>query len=141
LTLFEGKKAVFSTLMSPGAGGITPKVGMTVQELVRAALTPLGTYRVWMKHRTAPMTSEDSPDPSRFWIADVPWVQYFRPPFAIHSAYWHEDFGQPKSGGCINLSPEDAKVVFEFTEPHVPETWWGAASRKDAKGTWIHIHK
>ena len=141
LTLFEGKKAVYSTLMSPGAGGVTPKVSMTVQELVRAALTPLGTYRVWMKHRAAPMTSEDSPDPSRFWISDVPWVQYFRPPFAIHSAYWHEDFGMPKSGGCINLAPEDAKVVFEFTEPHVPETWWGAASRKDTKGTWIHIRK
>jgi hypothetical protein len=50
-----------------------------------------------------------------------PWVQYFRSPFAIHTAYWREDFGQPKSGGCINLSPEDAHVVFELTDPPVPE--------------------
>lgn len=87
------------------------------------------------------MTSEDKPDPESFWIADVPWVQYFRPPFAIHAAYWHEDFGLPKSGGCVNLSPEDAKVVFDLTEPHVPEGWWGFMSRKDARGTVIWIHK
>lgn len=141
LTVFTGKKAVYSTLMSPGAGGVTPSLKMTVGELVSAALTPLGTYRVSFKHRSAQMTSEDKPDPESFWIADVPWVQYFRPPFAIHAAYWHDDFGLPKSGGCVNLSPEDAKVVFELTEPHVPEGWWGFMSRQDARGTVIWIHK
>lgn len=141
LTLFVGTRATYSTLMSPGAGGVTQSASMTVEELVRAALTPLGIYRVWVKHKSAQMTSEDKPDPEGFWIADVPWVQYFRPPFAIHAAYWHEDFGKPKSGGCVNLSPEDAKVVFEFTEPAVPEGWWGSMARKDEPGTWIHIHK
>jgi hypothetical protein len=141
LTLFVGKKATYSTLMSPGAGGVTPSASMTIPELVGAALTPLGSYRVAVKHRAAQMTSEDKPDPESFWIADVPWVQYFRPPFAIHATYWHEDFGQPKSGGCVNLSPEDAKVVFDFTEPKVPETWSGAVARKDEPGTLIVIHK
>lgn len=141
LTLFVGRKATYSTLMSPGAGGLTPKASLTIPELVGAALTPLGMYRVSVKHKAAQMTSEDKPDPEGFWIADVPWVQYFRPPFAIHAAYWHEDFGRPKSGGCVNLSPEDAKVVFEFTEPKVPPTWWGAVARKDTPGTWIVIHK
>jgi lipoprotein-anchoring transpeptidase ErfK/SrfK len=141
LTLFVGKKATYSTLMSPGAGGVTPKASMTVPELVGAALTPLGNYRIAVKHRTAQMTSEDKPDPESFWIADVPWVQYFRPPFAIHTAYWHEDFGQPKSGGCVNLSPEDAKVVFDFTEPKVPENWWGVNARKDNPGTVLVIRK
>ncbi|MFT3775750.1 MAG: L,D-transpeptidase [Minicystis sp.] len=141
LTLFVGKKATFSTLMSPGAGGVTPKITMTIPELVSAALTPLGQYRIAVKHKSAQMTSEDKPDPESFWIADVPWVQYFRPPFAIHAAYWHEDFGQPKSGGCVNLSPEDARTVFEFTGPHVPETWWGANARKDDPGTWLVIRR
>ncbi|APR81698.1 Hypothetical protein A7982_07047 [Minicystis rosea] len=141
LTLFVGKRATYSTLMSPGAGGVTPKISLTVPELVSAALTPLGTYRIVMKHKAAQMTSEDKPDPESFWIADVPWVQYFRPPFAIHTAYWHEDFGQPKSGGCVNLSPEDAKVVFDFTEPRVPETWWGASARRDSPGTVLVIRR
>lgn len=141
LTLLEGKKIIYSTLMSPGAGGVTPKPSLTVEELVGAALTPLGSYRVSVKHVAAQMTSEDKPDPESFWIADVPWVQYFRPPFAIHTAYWHEDFGQPKSGGCVNLSPEDAKVVFDWSEPHAPEGWWGVISNRDAHGTMIVIHK
>jgi hypothetical protein len=139
LTLHVGKKATFSTLMSPGAGGVTPKASLSVSELVGAALTPLGTYRIAVKHKAAQMTSEDKPDPEGFWIADVPWVQYFRPPFAIHSAYWHEDFGQPKSGGCVNLSPLDAQVVFDFTAPSVPAAWWGALSRRDDPGTWLVI--
>lgn len=141
LTLFVGKKATYSTLMSPGAGGVTPKASLTISELVGAALTPLGSYRIAVKHQAAQMTSEDKPDPESFWIADVPWVQYFRPPFAIHSAYWHEDFGQPKSGGCVNLSPEDAKIVFEFTEPRVPQGWWGVNARKDNPGTWVVIRR
>src|SRR5262249_28366523 len=125
----------------PGAGGVTPSTALTVPELVGAAFTPLGSYRITVKHRAAPMTSEDKPDPESFWIADVPWVQYFRPPFAIHSTYWHEDFGQPKSGGCINLSPEDARAVFEFTDPPVPEAWSGALSRKDERGTRVVIRR
>lgn len=141
LTLFVGKRAAYSTLMSPGAGGVTPKPSLTVPQLVSAALTPLGTYRIAVKHRAAQMTSEDKPDPDQFWIADVPWVQYFRPPFAIHTTYWHEDFGQPKSGGCVNLSPEDARVVFDFTEPNVPATWWGIIARRDALGTVVSIRR
>jgi hypothetical protein len=68
-------------------------------------------------------------------------VEYFRPPFAIHAAYWHEDFGEPKSGGCVNLSPEDARAVFELTEPHVPEGWAGVFARKDDPGTWVVIRR
>lgn len=141
LTLFEGKRAVYSTLMSPGAGGVTPKAKMKTEELVKAALTPLGHYRIAVKYRAAQLTDEATPDPSSFWIADVPWVQYFRNPFAIHAAYWHEDFGSPKSGGCINLSPEDAAHVFAWTAPHVPEGWASAEARRDEVGTWIVIRK
>ncbi|UQA54624.1 L,D-transpeptidase [Polyangium aurulentum] len=141
LTLFEGKRAVYSTLMSPGAGGVTQDPKMKTEELVRAALTPLGRYRIAVKYRATQLTDEATPDPTSFWISDVPWVQYFRNPFAIHAAYWHEDFGSPKSGGCINLSPEDAMHVFGWTEPHVPEGWASVEARRDALGTWIVIRK
>jgi hypothetical protein len=141
LTLFLGKRAVYSTLMSPGAGGVTPKPKMKTEELVKQALTPLGHYRIAVKYRAAQLTDEATPDPTSFWISDVPWVQYFRNPFAIHAAYWHEDFGSPKSGGCINLSPEDAMHVFSWTEPHVPEGWASVEARRDELGTWIVIRK
>ncbi|MDC3962640.1 L,D-transpeptidase [Polyangium jinanense] len=141
MTLFEGRRAVYSTLMSPGAGGVTASPKATTEELVRGAFTPLGSYRIAVKYRAAQLTDEATPDPSAFWIADVPWVQYFRNPFAIHAAYWHEDFGSPKSGGCINLSPEDASIVFAWTDPPVPEGWSSADARPSEPGTWIVIRK
>ena len=33
---------------------------------------------------------------------------------------WHNDYGTPKSAGCINLRPEDAKWLFRWTLPNVP---------------------
>ena len=38
---------------------------------------------------------------------------------AVHSTYWHNDFGVPRSRGCVNASPEDAKWVFRWTLPEV----------------------
>jgi lipoprotein-anchoring transpeptidase ErfK/SrfK len=39
---------------------------------------------------------------------------------AIHSTYWHNNFGEPMSRGCVNASPEDSKWIFRWTEPIVP---------------------
>lgn len=58
-------------------------------------------------------------------LRDVPWIQYFASGYAIHGAYWHDVFGIPRSHGCINLSPIDARLVFLWTEPAVPEGWHG----------------
>ena len=61
-------------------------------------------------------------------------------PFALHAAYWHDRFGEPKSGGCVNLSVRDAKWLFDWTEPRVPETWHSVRSG-DARGagTWVRV--
>lgn len=106
LTLYDGPKPVFSTLMSPGKDGATP----------------YGRYFMESEHHFSTMTTEEG-EPTRFWIADVPWTMYFKRPYAIHTAYWHEDFGQRKSGGCVNLSPRDAKRVFDWTDPTLPPRW------------------
>jgi hypothetical protein len=142
LTLLEGKKIVFSTLMSPGAGGTTQSAKLTIPELLAGAFTPLGMYRVSYKYRSAVMTPEDGPEPEKTWIDDVPYTVYFRPPYAIHTAYWHEDFGHPKSGGCVNVSPLDARRIFGWTEPQVPEGWYGASNSLPGQpGTWIRLRK
>jgi lipoprotein-anchoring transpeptidase ErfK/SrfK len=39
---------------------------------------------------------------------------------AIHSTYWHNDFGTPRSRGCINVAPEDGKWLFRWSNPPVP---------------------
>lgn len=125
LVAYEGTRPVFATLVSPGHGGAPPASAVTNADLVAGSHTPLGVYRIAWKDRFAAM-SPDAGEPRTFWIADVPYTQYFRAPFALHASYWHEDFGEPKSAGCVNLSPIDAKRLFEWTDPPVPDGWQGA---------------
>src|SRR5690606_10047811 len=60
-----------------------------------------------------------------FELRDVPWIQYFSAGFALHGAYWHDVFGVPRSHGCVNLAPIDARIVFNWTDPPVPDGWHG----------------
>ena len=77
-----------------------------------------------------------------FELRDVPWIQYFAAGYAIHGAYWHDVFGTPRSHGCVNLSPIDARVVFAWTDPPVPENWHGINIGPDmGEGTAVVIHE
>ena len=141
-TLYVGDKAIYSTLASPGRGGGAPNSRMSVEDLVDHSYTPLGIYRVTFKTFATTMTPEGTPNPKDHWIQDVPYTQYFRRPFAIHTAYWHEDFGMPKSGGCINLSPLDARYLWGWTDPPLPEDWSGVSSSKEmGLGTTVVIRR
>ena len=37
----------------------------------------------------------------------------------IHSMIRHNDFRTPRSHGCVNVLPEDAKWIFRWTNPVV----------------------
>ncbi|MCB0060868.1 MAG: L,D-transpeptidase [Caldilineaceae bacterium] len=45
---------------------------------------------------------------------DVPWTMYFFRGYAVHGAYWHNNFGTPVSHGCINMRPDEAKLLFDW---------------------------
>jgi hypothetical protein len=135
LVAYRGSRAVYATLISPGAGGI-PRRG---QDPVKQSTTPLGIYRITFKLRATTMSPEQG-EHRKFWLADVPHTQYFNAPFALHAAYWHEAFGEPMSAGCINLSPIDAEWLFAWTEPRVPPEWNGAApSELTGRGTFVVV--
>ena len=114
LLAFEGTKPVFATLISPGRGGI-PQEGKNTLEI---AATPLGTFPISGKLATVTMQA-----PGEYVHSDVPWTQNFQKPYAIHTAYWHDNWGNLQSGGCINVSPIDGKWLFDFTEPKLPAGW------------------
>jgi hypothetical protein len=38
---------------------------------------------------------------------------------AIHSIFWHNDFGTPRSHGCDNVRPVNTKWIFRWTNPVV----------------------
>ena len=63
----------------------------------------MGTFRVYQKHITTTMDS--SVADHEFELRDVPWVMYFKGSYALHAAYWHDDFGHVRSHGCVNLAP------------------------------------
>jgi hypothetical protein len=122
LVAYEGLRPVFTTLVSPGRGGI-PVPG---RDPIEASTTPLGVFYVTFKDRAAAMTHDKPGEPRTHWIADVPFTQYFLPPFALHAAYWHDRFGEDTSAGCINVSPDDAEALFAWSDPPVPAEWQGA---------------
>lgn len=45
---------------------------------------------------------------------DVPWTMYFFRGYAIHGAYWHNNFGTPVSHGCVNMRVDEAKALYEW---------------------------
>jgi lipoprotein-anchoring transpeptidase ErfK/SrfK len=77
-----------------------------------------------------------------FELRDVPWIQYFAAGYALHGAYWHDVFGIPRSHGCINLAPVDARLVFMWTDPPLPDNWHGINIGSDmGEGTTISIRE
>lgn len=130
LIAWEGDKPVFATLVSTGKDGLgDPR---------RTLSTPRGEFRIQQKHVTTTMDSSAADD--EFELRDVPWVMYFSGGYALHGAYWHDDFGRQRSHGCINLSPIDARHVFEWSLPDVPEHWHGSyASESFGPGTLIRV--
>ncbi len=128
LVAYEGTRPVFATLVSTGEAGLGDP------ETTRA--TKRGIFRVYAKYRTTTMDSNETGE--EFELRDVPYVQYFHQGYALHAAYWHDRFGTPKSHGCINLTPADAKWLFEFTAPDVPAGWHEA--REPLRGTVVFVH-
>lgn len=129
LVLYEGERAVYATLISSGEAGL--------EDPARTTATRRGIFRIHSKHVSNTMESDEVGE--EFELRDVPYVQYFDDDgHAIHGAYWHDKFGIPKSHGCINLAPEDARRIFYWTEPGVPDGWHGAF--ESLKGTVVFIH-
>jgi len=114
LLAYEGTKPVFATLISAGRGGI-PQEG---KNTLAISATPLGTWPISGKLATVTLEA-----PNEFVHSEVPWTQNFQKPYAIHTAYWHDNWGNLASGGCINVSPIDGKWLFDFTEPKLPPDW------------------
>jgi LysM repeat protein len=51
-----------------------------------------------------------------YYLPNVEYVMYFYQGYAIHSTYWHNNFGNPMSHGCVNLPPEAAAWFYNFAQ-------------------------
>ena len=136
LVAYRGTTPTYVTLVSSGSGG-------------KGHFTPSGAFRVYQKHWTARMSADEKPPEKEgeeaersYRFDDVPWVQYVYAGIALHAAFWHDNFGQPRSHGCINLSPYDARYLFKRTLPALPDAWHGINGGRAgiALGTLVVIH-
>jgi hypothetical protein len=129
LIAYIGTKAVYAAFVSTGLGELS--------DPAKTFATVRGAFTIKSKHVTATMTGSAQAD---YELADVPYVQYFHEGYALHGAFWHDDFGRVHSHGCINLPPIDAAWLFEWTDPAVPPDWHGANSTAEQPGTILYIH-
>lgn len=127
LVAYRGTNPVFATLISTGKDGLG--------DPEETHSTPRGVFLIHTKHVTATMSGDAADD--EFDLRDVPYVQYFHEGYALHAAFWHDSFGMPRSHGCVNLSPADARHLFTWTDPPVPLRWHSALSRE---GTLLWVH-
>lgn len=134
LVAYEYDRPVYATLVSPGRGGM-PYSGV---DPIETASTPSGAFSVLGKFVTATMVSSTD---HNLVHAEVPYTQNFSGPHALHGAYWHDAWGEKKSGGCVNLSPIDSRRIFRFTEPSMPDGWHGMRSMDFGYKTVIDLHR
>ena len=108
---YEGERMVFAGLIASG--------------LPRWA-TRRGLFRVWRTDLTTPMAGGVVGD-DYYYLEEVPHNLFFDGAIALHGAYWHDDFGRPKSHGCVNIAPRAAEWLF----------FWSLGAPGDLR-VWVH---
>ncbi len=81
--------------------------------------TPEGAFTIYKKTPSRYMQGPlpDAAPDDYYDLPGVPWNLYFTMEGAvIHGAYWHQNFGTPYSHGCVNLAPNDAKILYEWAD-------------------------
>jgi lipoprotein-anchoring transpeptidase ErfK/SrfK len=112
LSCFEGQQEVYHCRVSSGA-----KFDMYGNPVDKWA-TPVGTHRVTRKYISLQMSGGTTG--AGYDLPGIGWTSVFATGgVAIHSTFWHNNYGDPVSHGCVNCSPEDSKWVFRWTNPSV----------------------
>lgn len=101
LYLYMGTDIVSAFWVSTGRPGSHTRVSKATRK---------GIYRVYKMYKSYPMWGIDGG--IGWWCPDVPFTIFFHKEFAIHGAYWHNDFGTPVSHGCVNMAEMDAGFIF-----------------------------
>lgn len=93
--------------------------GILVRNVIASmgrAATPTvqGDFTVQRKYVSQAMTGPG------YYLPDVPYILYFFQGYALHGTYWHNNFGQPMSHGCVNLQTHEAEWFFAWADVGTP---------------------
>ncbi|MFN2103484.1 MAG: L,D-transpeptidase family protein [Candidatus Promineifilaceae bacterium] len=97
LTAYEGETPVLYSAISSGLWQFP---------------TVTGEFHTWIKYESQDMTGYHLG--YNYDLKDVPYVMYFFEDYAIHGAYWHNNFGTPMSHGCVNMNVPDAEWLYNW---------------------------
>ncbi len=132
---YEGDKQVF------GARCATGTVFRLNDGTIDDYTTTPGTYYVYEKRPSRRMSGGEQGSGDYYDLPGVPWVTYFsRTRMAFHGTYWHNDFGQPRSHGCVNLLPEDANWLYRWCMPAATQQDAVVFSRSREEGTLVRVY-
>lgn len=110
LVAYEKKVPVFMSACA--SGELSGDINLT---------TPQGTFDITYKRPSRHMAHSDRIGANGAELYGVPWVSYFTETgIAFHGTYWHNNFTQPRSHGCINLPISAARWIYLWTQPIVP---------------------
>lgn len=83
--------------------------------------TPKGRFQTSRKRPSRHMAAGDPAAPNSYDLPGIPWVCYLTENgISFHGTYWHNDFGRPRSHGCINCTSLAARWFYRWTMPNVP---------------------
>jgi hypothetical protein len=103
ISCYEGNSEVYFCRISSG---------------IAEGSTPLGEFAVYRKLVSLHMSGGTAV--AGWDTGGVGWTNLFTGQgVAIHSTYWHNNFGEPESNGCVNVSPSDAHWIFRWSNPQV----------------------
>lgn len=108
--------------------------------------TPTGEFRIWIKLRATKM--EGGVGRNYYYLPNVPYVMYFHNEsvpayrgYGLHGTYWHNDFGNQRSHGCVNLPTPIAEKLYYWTSPVLSEGKGVVFANDQNQGTRIVIHE
>lgn len=94
--------------------GATPIHTFVISSGLARTPTVTGEFKVWHKNAVQTMSGGSRATGDYYDLPNVKWNTYFYKDYALHTAYWHNNFGQPMSHGCVNMREADAKIVYDF---------------------------
>ena len=99
LIAWEGNQPVYAVIISTGTDEHP---------------TVTGSFEIQQKLRETRMQGDD------YDVPDVPYTMYYYGGYAIHGAYWHNNFSTPVSHGCVNVAVDHARWLFNWATIGTP---------------------
>jgi hypothetical protein len=112
LWAYEADELVMDTKISTGIPGLATTNGIPTA-------TPRGSFNIISKMPVRHMgNGQVTSDVFAYELPGVPWVSYFHETgVAFHGTFWHDNYGNEMSHGCVNMLPEEAKWLFRWLTP------------------------